>query len=117
MILGDRIMDQGTLTTVITTATGLIGGMYSGVKYGKQSALAGAADSSTIATNTVEMLQAQVNHLEEVVQEKNQALTEVTARVSLLEDLVTQRAAVSEVYDEVKSTRLVVDRIAEKVGA
>lgn len=109
-------MDQATLTTVITTATGVIGGMYGGVRYGKQSALTDAANSSTVASNTVEMLQAQVNHLEEVVQEKNQALTEVTARVSVLEDLVTQRAAVAEVYDEVKSSRIILDKIAIKVG-
>lgn len=110
-------MDQATLTTVITTATGVIGGMYGGVRYGKQSALADAANSSTVASNTVEMLQAQVDHLEEVVSEKNQALTEVTARVTVLEDLVTQRAAVAEVYDEVKSSRVVLDRIAAKVDA
>lgn len=109
-------MDQATLTTVITTMTGVIGGMYGGVRYGKQSALADAANSSTVASNTVEMLQAQVDHLEEVVAEKNDRLTEVTARVTVLEDLVTQRAAVAEVHDEVKASRIVLDKIAAKVG-
>jgi len=103
-------MDAQTLTTVITTVTGVIGGMYGGVRYGKQSALADAANSSTVATNTVEMLQAQVNHLEEVVHEKDVKLSEVTVRVSVLEDLVTQRAAVSDVHTDVKL-------IKAKVGA
>lgn len=110
-------MDQATLTTVITTATGVIGGMYGGVRYGKQSALADAANSSTVASNTVEMLQAQVDHLEEVVKEKDAELTQVTVRVSVLEDLVTQRAEVAEVHDEVKASRVILDKIAAKVGA
>lgn len=110
-------MDQGTLTTVITTATGVIGGMYGGMKYGKQTALTDAANSSSIAADTVEMLQAQVNHLDEVKDEQAHTITELTARISLLEDLVTQRAAVSEVHDDVKSMRQVVDLIAVKVGA
>lgn len=103
-------MDQATLTTVITTVTGVLGGMYGGVRYGKQSALADAANSSTVASNTVEMLQAQVDHLEEVVNEKNHQLAEVTVRVTVLEDLVTQRAAVAEVHSDVKL-------IKAKVGA
>lgn len=110
-------MDSQTITTVITTVTGVVGGMYGGVRYGKQSALADAANSSTVASNTVEMLQVQVDHLEEVVAEKDAQLIDVTARVTLLEDLVTQRAAVAEVHDEVKSVRAVVEKIAIKVGA
>lgn len=110
-------MDSTALTTIITTVTGVVGGMYGGVRYGKQSALADAANSSTVASNTVEMLQIQVDHLEEVNNNREAKITELTARVGVLEDLVTQRAAVAEVLDEVKSTRIVVDRIAAKVEA
>ena len=109
-------MDSATLTTVITTITGVVGGMYGGVRYGKQSALADAANSSTVATNTVDMLQAQVQHLEEVKDEQHEVIVDLTARVNLLEDMVTQRAAVSEVHDDVKAARIVIDKIAEKVG-
>lgn len=109
-------MDSATLTTVITTVTGVVGGMYGGVRYGKQSALADAANSSTVATNTVEMLQAQVDHLEEVKDEQGATIIELNARMSVLEELVTQRAAVSEVHEEVKASRLVLDKIAAKVG-
>lgn len=109
-------MDSATLTTVITTATGVVGGLYGGVRYGKQSALSDAANSSTVATNTVEMLQAQVNHLEEVKDEQSAVIAELNARVNVLEDLVTQRAAVSEVNENVLSVKTTVERIAVKVG-
>ncbi|HEY6018563.1 MAG TPA: hypothetical protein VIY48_01255 [Candidatus Paceibacterota bacterium] len=110
-------MDSATLTTVVTTITGVVGGMYGGIRYGKQAALADAANSSTVATNTVEMLQTQVNHLEVVVAEKDTQLTQVTVRVSVLEDLVTQRAEVAEVHDVVKESKVILEKIASKVGA
>lgn len=109
-------MDSGTLTTVITTVSGVIGGVYGGVRYGKQSALGDAANSSTIATNAVEMLQVTVEHLEEMNEERERKITELNARVNLLEDLVTQRAAVAEVHDDVKLVKATVELIAKKVG-
>lgn len=109
-------MDASSLTTVITTITGIAGGLYGGARYGKQSALADAANSSTVSVNTMEMFQAQVDHLNEVNNEQAATVVELTARVCLLEDLVTQRAAVAEVHDDVKSMRTVVDSIAVKVG-
>ena len=110
-------MDSSTLTTVITTITGVIGGTYGGIRYGKNTALSDSANTSAVARDTVEMLQIQVDHLEEVVQEKDAKLNEVMVRVSVLEDLVTQRAEVGEVHEEVKEARVVLDRIAAKVGA
>jgi len=110
-------MDSATLTTVITTITGVIGGIYGGMKYGKQSILQDSANSSSVARDTVEMLQVQVDHLEEVVQQKDEKLNEVMVRVSVLEDLVTQRAEVAEVHADLTETRFVIDRIAAKVGA
>lgn len=103
-------MDQATLTAVVTTSSALIGGAYSGFKFGKSSSLQDSANSTEIATNTVELLQTQVGHL----QEQN---ADLLARVSVLEELVTQRAAVDVVHTEVKASRVVLDKIATKVGA
>jgi hypothetical protein len=94
-------MDAQTLTTVITTATGVIGGLYGGSRYGKQSALADAANNSAVAVDTVEMLQTQINHLNDVNAEQAVTVVELSTRVNVLEGLVTQRAAVEEVHHDV----------------
>ncbi len=110
-------MDSQTITAITTALAGVIGGTYGGVKYGKQSALGEAANTSVIASSTLEMLQAQIDALKATNNGYEHEVTELTARVCLLEDLVTQRAAVAEVHDEIRSMRSVIDNIASKVGA
>lgn len=110
-------MDQTTLTTIATTVSGLLGGAYGGFRVGKSSSLQDATNSTQIANDTVQMLQAQIDHLEEVKDEQLQVNADLRARVGVLEELVTQRAAVGEVHDDVKAMSVVVNRIAGKVGA
>lgn len=63
-----------------------------------------------LSRQTVDLLQIQVATLKENKEAKDLELTELRARVEVLESLVTQRAAVDEVKE-------IVNRIADRVGA
>jgi len=92
--------------TVIAAAVALAGTL-GGWQVGKRNA---ASSAVSIATDTVELLQVQI----ELLKAEN---SELKARVDVLETLVTQRAEVEAVKQGVKGVRGVVDRIATKVGA
>lgn len=92
----------------------LVAGSAGGYFGGKRSAV---AQSMGIAVDTVELLQTQIAALVEQNKEKDQRIATLEGRVTILGDLVTQRAEVEAVHDEVISVKLVVDRIAAKVGA
>ena len=70
-----------------------------------------------VARQTVDLLQVQVVALKDEKIEKDQELSEIKGRVEVLESLVTQRAAVNEVHEELQEVHHTVDRIAAKVGA
>ena len=70
-----------------------------------------------VARQTVDLLQIQVTSLRESNDEKDLELSEIKGRVEVLESLVTQRAAVNEVHEELSVVHGKVDRIAAKVGA
>lgn len=91
----------------LIAALGVIAGIAGGWVGGKRNA---TAASVSIATDTVELLQVQI----ELLKTEN---SELKARVEVLETLVTQRAEVEQVRKEVIGVRGVVDRIATKVGA
>lgn len=98
------------MTNNIDTILQLIifGGTAAGAWWGgRRSAGSASLDD---AANTVAILQAEVELLSRKLIEKDQELAEMRGRIFTLEDLVTQRA-------DVDGVRLVVDRIAEKVGA
>lgn len=63
-----------------------------------------------LSTQTVEMLRVQVETLERSNGHKDSELTDLRVRVEVLEEMVTQRAAVQEVKE-------IVERIAAKVAA
>lgn len=63
-----------------------------------------------LSSETVQMLQAQVEAHERDKAERNEKIVILEGRLEVLESLVTQRAAVDEV-------REIVDRIADRVGA
>lgn len=92
----------------------LIAGSAGGYLGGKRSAL---SQSMGIAVDTVELLQAQVALLVEQGREKDERIATLEGRVNILGDLVTQRAEVEAVHQEVMKIQTVVDRIAAKVGA
>jgi hypothetical protein len=103
-------MDINTLITVAAALGVGLGGFFSG-------RLTGRYNSHQIASQTVEMLQAQVEVLEHNKEERELTLLDLTQRVSVLEGLVTQRAAVEELSVKVDLVKSVVDRIGVRVGA
>lgn len=96
-------MDADAIITVLTGVAGVTGGFFGGKRLGNSQA-------QQTAVNTVELLQVAVAELDRQGRLKDDELSDLRGRVSVLEDLVTQRAEVEEV-------RLIVDKIAEKVGA
>lgn len=103
-------MDANGIITILVGAAGVSGGYFGGKKLGSGQAV-------STAVEVVALLQAQVDTLEGNLDHKNHELEELKHRVSILEELVTQRAEVAAVHEEVKGVRVVVDQIAKKVGA
>ena len=79
--------------------------------------MAGRTASSQIASETVEMLQTQVDVLKSDKEAKDLMILDLQTRIEVLEGMVTQRAAVDAVHEEVRGVRGVVNSIAAKVGA
>ncbi len=77
----------------------------------------GRSSASQIASDTVEMLQTQVDLLKEDKETRDSELTDLRHRVEILEGLVTQRAEVEELSVKVSLVKDTVDRIAIRVGA
>ena len=103
-------MDSETIITVLTGAAGVAGGFFGGKKLG-------ASSESQAAVNTVELLQVAVAELERQGKSKDEELADLRGRVGVLEEMVTQRAEVAAVHEEVIGVRGVVNAIAAKVGA
>jgi len=101
-------------STLLTTAAMYIGIAVGGHVSGRMTARTSA---SQIAADTVDMLQAQIETLKDDKQERDAELSELRTRISTLENLVTQRAEVELVHEEVRGARVVLDKIAVKVGA
>jgi hypothetical protein len=98
----------------IITAAAAVGTGLGGYIGGR---LTGKSTLSDIASDTVEMLQTQVNILQQDKERKEVELGELRGRVTVLEGLVTQRAEVAELDIKVSLVKETVDRIAERVGA
>lgn len=103
-------LEADAIITILTGAAGVAGGFFGGRKLGH-------SQSAQTAVNTVELLQIAVGELERQGRLKDEEVAELRARVDVLESLVTQRAEVEAVREEVQGVRGVVDRIASKVGA
>lgn len=105
-------MDWGgadTLTGVIAIFTA-VGGFLTGRR-------AGTRDEMSIASDAVNMLQAQVDGLKSEREARDREILDLRSRVGVLEGLVTQRAEVAAVHTDVVEIRVLLDRIADKVGA
>jgi len=103
-------MDLSAIGSVATIIGVAVGGYAGGRMQGRSTA-------SQIASDTVDMLQAQVDLLKEDKESRSAELTELRHRVEILEGLVTQRAEVEELSVKVSLVKDTVDRIAIKVGA
>lgn len=104
------MIDLGALTNIATVLGVAVGGYAGGRMQGKSSA-------SQVASDTVEMLETQVNILKEDKAMRDIELTNLRHRVEILEGLVTQRAEVEELNTTVSLVKNTVDRIAVRVGA
>lgn len=96
-------MDADAIITVLIGAAGVAGGLIGGKRLGHSQAQQTAVD-------TVGLLQIAVAELQRQNQIKVEEVADLRGRISILEDLVTQRAEVEEV-------RILVDKIAVKIGA
>lgn len=81
-------MDSGTIVAILTGTAGVTGGYFGGRKTGQ-------ANGSSIAAETMDMLQTQIN----LLKAKCDEIPSLLERISLLEELVLQRADVSAVKD------------------
>lgn len=103
-------MDPNEYITILTGVAAAAGGFFGGKRMGN-------AQAQSVAVSTVELLQIAVAELERQGRAKDEEVADLRGRVCVLEDLVTQRAAVELVHEEVKGIRTVVDLIANKVDA
>jgi hypothetical protein len=102
-------MDATAVYAIMSGFAGAVSGYLGGKQIGRSNTLA-------TAVNVVELLQVQVATLTEDGERKNDIIADLRGRVEVLEGLVTQRAEVEVVRQEVVGVRGVVDRIAAKVG-
>jgi hypothetical protein len=110
-------LDPGTILTVATSSTGLLAGAWGGSRYGKQQALADAANASSMSADLIATLQAKIGILEEQNASKDESMSELFSRIDALENLVTQKAEVEAVHTDLIEVKEIVSSIASKVGA
>lgn len=103
-------MDYGSIANVVGVVGTGIGGYIGG-------RLTGRSAASQIASDTVDMLETQIDLLKEDKERSELEILSLSQRVGVLEGLVTQRAEVEELSDKVSLVKETVDRIAERVGA
>jgi len=103
-------MNYGEILTAVGIASTGLGGFVSG-------RISGRAGASQIATDTVDLLKAQVDVLKGDKEHRDLEILDLISRVVVLEGLVTQRAEVGELTTKVSMVKDTVDRIADRVGA
>lgn len=102
-------MDPGTAYTVVSIAASCGAGWYGGRRSGRAEILGTAANTVDILNTRSEVLESNIEDLKDKLTEKDNQIADLTGRVNVLAEMVTQRAAVSEVKE-------VVDRIAGHLG-
>lgn len=103
-------MDVASVLTIASAVGTGVGGFIGGRMSGRTSA-------SQIASDTVDMLQVQIETFKQDRERRELEILDLTQRVAVLEGLVTQRAPVEELTNRVSMVKEVVDRVALKVGA
>lgn len=76
---------------------------------------AGKSQDITDAAGAVAVMQAAITQLEKQIASKDILIADLSGRVKTLEGLITQKADVEAVANEVKEIRVIVDRIATKM--
>lgn len=103
-------MDANAIITILTGVAGVGGGFFGGKRLG-------ITQASALTVDTVGLLQAAVGELRTQGEAKDQEIATLRGRVDSLEALVTQRAEVEAVHQDVRESKVILTRIAEKVGA
>lgn len=67
-------------------------------------------------SDLLEMLQAEVEFLKQKNEEKDETIAELQGKLGVLESLITQRAEVSAVHEEVLAVKSIVQGIADHYG-
>lgn len=93
-------MDPVSISLAVAAA---IGAFWGGRRTGK--------------SDLLDMLQREVDFLKEKNAEKDNLIMELQGKLGVLESLVTQRAEVSAVHEEVLAVKTIVQRLADKAGA
>lgn len=102
---------DGTMLSTMIVSLGTAAGGYMGGR------MTGRSSASQIASETVDMLQTQVDVLKSDKDDKDLVVLDLQTRIEVLESLVTQRAAVDAMHEEVRLVHGVVSAIAARVGA
>lgn len=104
------MLEPDAIITILTGAAGVVGGFFGGKRIGN-------AQSTSVAISTVELLEIAVGELRTQAASKDQEIANLRGRIDSLEGLVTQRAEVDAVHVDVRESKVILERIAEKVGA
>lgn len=103
-------MGLEALIAAAIALSGIVGGFVGGKRSGRNQEV-------NTAQGVVTLLQAAVEELEKQNKAKDAVIVDLSARLGILEKLVTQKADVAAVEREVRGMREVVDRIADKLEA
>jgi hypothetical protein len=103
-------VDVASILTIASAVGTGVGGFIGGRVSGRTSA-------SQIASDTVDMLQVQIESLKDDKTERDAEVVNLRTRVEVLESLVTQRAEVEELGAKISLVKDTVDKIAIRVGA
>lgn len=103
-------MDASTAYTVASIAASCGAGWITGRRSGKSEIMSIADNTINILTARSDALDDQVKDLKDKLAERDTQIADLNGRVNVLAELATQRA-------EVAAVKVVVDAIAIKVGA
>lgn len=110
-------MGVEALIAALVALTGSVGAFMEGKRRGKSQGISDDVNTVALLQGAVAELERQGKELERQNKVKDVLISDLTARIGTLENLVTQRADVAAVEAEVKEMRVIVDRIAEAVNA
>lgn len=100
---------EAIIATLVGVA-GVVGAYFGGRKTGRSQDL---TDTET----AMNILRSAISQLQDQIASKDVLIADLHGRVQTLESMVTQKADVEAVANEVKQIRIIVDKIAYKVDA
>ncbi len=101
-------MDTNTIVNILIGFAGVSGGFIGGRRIGSDQAV-------STALQTVELLQIQTQILTERGETDATEIANLRGRLDVLESMITQRAEVEAVHEDVRIIKNTVERIAGKI--